>query len=242
MIYFCHNCCASEGNNLRLQTLTDTVTKEYQAYPDSEWVLHINGDPIPSDVAFCIQKMHDNGIPKDRLQWNIHTKYDTHKLGCYNAFFFLLEQVRRRNPSGDDRIVFSHDDVYLADDSMFRDAMRMVDGETFFGYFRQFIEPGKTKQQMNDAPYIMIESCILHPMMLQFMSDFTRIDDEDFLIKDFRGSSSPELNIGNWLTTIKKNMCRNINYAIYTIEKNNYGLNSMGYFHIDFKRGEGWQK
>lgn len=212
-IAFCHN---TSGNTvIRYKILEETVHRERSAFPKSQHFTFCDGIPFKFDhpVLFSNKQLG-------------------HKIGSLHGFIRSMQLAMMYSDA--DIFVFSHDDVYLEDLNSFNRCLNMVHSGSHSMVARQF--PDFKHPDLFDVNYISFESIVLSRDTANEIIDafvYSGVSSESDIIRDFRDSPSPELQIGEYTKNVKDRY-------FFDLPSNQYGLNEMGYHHKELKRGYGW--
>lgn len=167
-IVFCHNVY------VRYRTLHETLKVEKELFPNSYSVVAYNDIPPPDHMK----------IPKvDYISF--HGK--THKIGCTNGCITAIKGALAYNP---DIVVFSHDDVMLNKENLevFNKHVSTVYNKKYDAICRI---PGNNLYGSN---YYMMECFIMSGNAARTcFTDKRLYDDENRIVRDVRGSISPEV-------------------------------------------------
>ncbi len=155
-----------------------------------------------------------------------------HKSGSLNSVYSALKRVLEFYKVDDnDKIVFSHDDIYLSNNNTFEKYINMLGDYDFIS--RRCIKNKHVPENCNY--YIMMESFLMTPLCARELVKnykYNQFDDSELLL-DRMNSTSPEMNFGRDLLNM------NIKKYLIDINENRFGENEMGYFHIENIRGKG---
>lgn len=211
MIYFIHN------TYNRPKQVIEISQKEKEFYPDSKHIIVYN-----NDLKF--KQIND-------FEYFYFGENKGHKAGSLNSVYSGLKYIYTFLKN-DDIVFFSHDDIYLSNNIIFGNFINKMKIEKLDFIGRRYIG---NKHSGNCNHYIMMESFLISPILIQkLINDYNYNQiEESVLMKDFRGSYSPEMNFG------KKILNHTSNYYLIDLEENHYGENEMGYFHIKNERGKG---
>jgi hypothetical protein len=188
----------------RTKALYKNIATERSYFPDAHFLVLYNNKDLAVNHDMC---RHIYIGPNQG-----------HKLACLNSAIEAIQRLVDDYPSID-ALIFSHDDVVLYDFPKFQKALsKLEEGHDFIG--RKFAR---------ESNYIMMEIFIMH----RSIPEKFHFKQVEYLLKDSRGSLSPERSFGELVTASSKNP------FFYYFNKNSYGLNEMGYFHHDYKRGCG---
>ena len=213
MIYFIHN----TFNRPKLVIKHSLIEKEL--YPDSKHLIVYNNTIIKFEES-------------DTFQYFYFGENKNHKAGSINSVYSGLKFILENNDiTDDDIIVYSHDDIYLNNNSKFSYYINHIKQYDFIS--RRVIDNKHVPD--NCIFYIMMESFLIKPNLAKILVEnynYNEINEED-LLKDKLNSSSPEMNFGRDI------LSNTDKYFLIDINENVYGENDMGYYHIQNERGKG---